>query len=273
MSLSTGSRLGAIREKVEAGARLSFEDGLALEASNDLFAIGSMANLVRERLQRQLRLLQRQHPHQPDQRLRLQVRLLRLPRRPRTTSGPMSWTRPRSSSGPSRPTTGGRRSCTSSAACTTSCRSTITSTSIRWIKDDYPEIHIKAYTGRRDRVLLENRPALDPRGLAEAGRRRPGQPAGRRGGDLPPRGPRGGLRGQGLDRDPGSTSTGRPHQLGLHSNATMLYGHIDKAKHRIDHLVRLRELQDETGGLPDLHPPGLPPRQLAGWTRSPSPPA
>src|SRR5438309_3460065 len=43
------SRLVAIREKVEAGVRLSFDDGLALEASNDLFAIGSMANLVRER--------------------------------------------------------------------------------------------------------------------------------------------------------------------------------------------------------------------------------
>src|SRR3954452_20996267 len=43
------SRLGAIREKVEAGQRLSFDDGLALEASNDLFALGMMANLVRER--------------------------------------------------------------------------------------------------------------------------------------------------------------------------------------------------------------------------------
>ena len=43
------SRLGAIREKVEAGQRLTFEDGLALEASTDLFALGEMANLVRER--------------------------------------------------------------------------------------------------------------------------------------------------------------------------------------------------------------------------------
>ena len=40
--------LNAIRDKVEAGQRLSFDDGLALEASNDLFALGSMANLVRE---------------------------------------------------------------------------------------------------------------------------------------------------------------------------------------------------------------------------------
>jgi aminodeoxyfutalosine synthase len=38
------------------------------------------------------------------------------------------------------------------------------------------------------------------------------------------------------------------HQLGLKTNCTMLYGHIENAAHRIDHLVRLRELQDETGG-------------------------
>ena len=44
------------------------------------------------------------------------------------------------------------------------------------------------------------------------------------------------------------------HRLGLHSNATMLYGHIDKPHHRIDHLVRLRELQDETGGFQTFIP-------------------
>lgn len=38
------------------------------------------------------------------------------------------------------------------------------------------------------------------------------------------------------------------HQLGMHSNATMLYGHIEKYEHRIDHMERLRSLQDETGG-------------------------
>jgi aminodeoxyfutalosine synthase len=36
------------------------------------------------------------------------------------------------------------------------------------------------------------------------------------------------------------------HKLGLHSNATMLYGHIEKYWHRIDHMSRLRNLQDET---------------------------
>ncbi|BBO34869.1 aminofutalosine synthase MqnE [Lacipirellula parvula] len=44
------------------------------------------------------------------------------------------------------------------------------------------------------------------------------------------------------------------HQLGLRSNCTMLYGHIEQAYHRIDHLIRLRELQDETGGFQTFIP-------------------
>lgn len=38
------------------------------------------------------------------------------------------------------------------------------------------------------------------------------------------------------------------HKLGISSNATMLYGHIEDYSHRIDHLTRLRDLQDRTGG-------------------------
>lgn len=38
------------------------------------------------------------------------------------------------------------------------------------------------------------------------------------------------------------------HQMGLHSNATMLYGHVESDEDRVDHLIRLRELQDETHG-------------------------
>src|SRR6187401_1289504 len=44
------------------------------------------------------------------------------------------------------------------------------------------------------------------------------------------------------------------HELGLRSNATMLYGHIEKPLHRIDHLCKLRELQDATGGFQTLIP-------------------
>ena len=38
------------------------------------------------------------------------------------------------------------------------------------------------------------------------------------------------------------------HRLGILTNATILYGHVEELRHRIDHLRRLRELQDATGG-------------------------
>ena len=41
---------------------------------------------------------------------------------------------------------------------------------------------------------------------------------------------------------------GTAHRLGMHSNATMLFGHIEKYEHRIDHMRRLRDLQDQTRG-------------------------
>lgn len=44
------------------------------------------------------------------------------------------------------------------------------------------------------------------------------------------------------------------HKIGLRSNCTMLYGHVEQAFHRVDHLMRLRELQDETGGFQTFIP-------------------
>jgi aminodeoxyfutalosine synthase len=44
------------------------------------------------------------------------------------------------------------------------------------------------------------------------------------------------------------------HELGIRSNCTMLYGHVEQAYHRIDHLARLRELQDQTGGFQTFIP-------------------
>jgi aminodeoxyfutalosine synthase len=44
------------------------------------------------------------------------------------------------------------------------------------------------------------------------------------------------------------------HQLGMRSNATMLYGHVENDEDRVDHLLRLRALQDETGGFQTFIP-------------------
>jgi len=44
------------------------------------------------------------------------------------------------------------------------------------------------------------------------------------------------------------------HELGIRTNASMLYGHVENAYHRVDHLLRLRELQDATGGFQTFVP-------------------
>jgi aminodeoxyfutalosine synthase len=53
------------------------------------------------------------------------------------------------------------------------------------------------------------------------------------------------------------------HQLGLHSNCTMLYGHIENEQDRVDHLIKLRELQDETHGFVTFIPLAFHPENTA----------
>ncbi|RJQ32919.1 MAG: aminofutalosine synthase MqnE [Actinobacteria bacterium] len=61
------------------------------------------------------------------------------------------------------------------------------------------------------------------------------------------------------------------HNLGINSNATMLYGHIETLEERIDHMMRLRDLQDKTGGFKAFiplafHPMNTELDQLSGTT-------
>ena len=44
------------------------------------------------------------------------------------------------------------------------------------------------------------------------------------------------------------------HNMGIQSNVTMLYGHIEKPEHIIDHLINIRELQKKTNGFLTLIP-------------------
>ena len=61
------------------------------------------------------------------------------------------------------------------------------------------------------------------------------------------------------------------HQIGLKSNATMLYGHVENDEDRVDHLLKLRDLQDETGGFQTyiplaFHPENTPLQHLRKTT-------
>ena len=78
----TDASLKPIADKVLAGERLSFDDGIALYRSPDLLAVGWLANHVREKRHGNVTLLQRQPPHQSHQRLRRALQAVRL--RPRS---------------------------------------------------------------------------------------------------------------------------------------------------------------------------------------------
>ncbi len=53
------------------------------------------------------------------------------------------------------------------------------------------------------------------------------------------------------------------HGMGIRTNATMLYGHIEEDEHRVDHVLRLRALQDETGGFQTFIPLAFHPEHTA----------
>ncbi|WP_347491563.1 aminofutalosine synthase MqnE [Desulfoscipio sp. XC116] len=53
------------------------------------------------------------------------------------------------------------------------------------------------------------------------------------------------------------------HELGMRTNATMLYGHVETIEERVDHLLRLRELQDHTGGFLTFIPLAFHPRNTS----------
>jgi aminodeoxyfutalosine synthase len=53
------------------------------------------------------------------------------------------------------------------------------------------------------------------------------------------------------------------HRIGLKTNATMLYGHVETLEDRVDHLLRLREAQDETGGFQAFIPLAFQPKNSA----------
>ena len=124
---------------------------------------------------------------------------------------------------------------------------------VRWIRETAPEIHIKAYTAVEIEWFCKiSRKSVEQvlKELIDAGL-----------GSLPGGGAeifhpevREQICGAKASTESWLNVHRTAHRLGLHSNATMLYGHIDGPKHRIDHMVRLRELQDETGGFQTFIP-------------------
>ena len=128
---------------------------------------------------------------------------------------------------------------------------------IRRLHEAFPRLHLKAWTaveidwfaqiaGRPVRAVLED--LIDGR---------PGQPARRRGGDLRPGGPRQ-ICPRKADADTWLAVHRTAHRLGLRSNATMLYGHVETPAQRIDHLRAAPRAAGRDRRLPGVHPAGVP---------------
>ena len=262
--------LQAIREKVEAGQRLSFEDGLALEESNDLFALGAMANLVRERYNGNFGYYNVNTHINPTNVCVYTCDFCAfradLDDDPRLCDGPRSDRRAGRQAA-----LAGRTELHIVGGLHHKLPFDYYVDVVRWIHDAYPEIHIKAYTGVEIEFFCKIARLSIERGPPPPGRRRTREPAGRRGRDLPSRSARPDLRAK------ASTETWldvhrTAHRLGLHSNATMLYGHIDEAR-------STGSTTSSASASSRTRPAGS--RRSSrwrstpttrGWTRSPSPP-
>jgi aminodeoxyfutalosine synthase len=249
---SESSRLPSIREKVEAGERLSFEDGLALEGSNDLFALGSMANLVRERINGNDAYYNVNMHLNPTNVCvftcdfcAFRADLDEARAYVMTEEQVLERARQAHERGATElHIVGGLHN---------KLPFDYYVDVVRWVHDAYPELHIKAYTG----VEIEFFARIARLSIREVVQRLVDAGLG----SLPGGGAeifhpevREKICGAKASTETWLEVHRTAHRLGLHSNATMLYGHIDGPKHRVDHLIRLRELQDETGGFQTFIP-------------------
>ena len=245
-------RYREIEDKVRAGQRLSFEDGLALEECNDLFFLGTMANLVRERYNGNFGYYNVNTHINPTN---VCVYTCDFCAFRADLNSPRAYTMDRAQI-LERAGEAHNRGATELhivGGLHNKLPLEYYVDIVRWIKEAYPEIHIKAYTA----VEIEFFAKISKKSikqviedLVEAGL-----------GSLPGGGAeifhpevREEICGAKASTETWLKVHRTAHELGLHSNATMLYGHIDKAKHRIDHMIRLRELQDITGGFQTFIP-------------------
>jgi len=245
-------RLSPIREKVLAGQRLSPDDALTLYRTADILAVGWLANHVRERMHGNSTYFNVNRHINPTN---VCVAACRLCAFGRKKDSPGAYTMAleeawqTAASGYSEAVTefhivGGLHP---------DLPFEYFLDLVRGLKERFPQVHIKAFT-MVEVAYLAKRAKLSTRQTLEQ------------------------LKAAGVDSLPGGGAeifadrirhiicdhkidggqwldTARmAHQLGLRSNATMLYGHIESDEDRVDHLLKLRALQDETGGFQTFIP-------------------
>ena len=262
-------RLAAIRSKVEAGERLDFNDGAALYRTSDILSVGYLANIVRERMHGDRTFYNVNRHINPTDVCVASCRLCAFGKKakdPRAYTMSLEEVWQRAGEGWSEAVTefhivgGLHPELTLDWYCEM----------LRGLKQRFPKVHLKAltmveiaYLARRSKTSVRETLTL----LRDAGM--DSLPGG--GAEIFNERVRRIICDHKIDGNEWIETARTAHQLGLQSSCTMLYGHIENDEDRVDHLIRLRALQDETHGFAAFiplafHPDNTPLQHIAPTT-------
>ncbi len=230
------SRLSPIAEKILAHERLDFDDALALYGSSDILAVGWLANHVREGMHGDKTYFNVNRHINPTN---VCVAACRLCAFGRKKDSPGAYTMAL------------EEAFETAASGYTEVQYFLDL--ISGLKQRFPQVHLKAFTMVEvaylaKRAKLSTRETLQQ--LKAAGV--DSLPGG--GAEIFADRVRHIICDHKIDGDQWLDTAKLAHQIGLKSNATMLYGHVENDEDRVDHLMKLRRLQDETGGFQTFIP-------------------
>jgi aminodeoxyfutalosine synthase len=255
------ARLRPIAEKVLSETRLDFEDGVALYRSPDVLAVGWLANYVRERMHGNIAYFNVNRHINPTNVCVAACRLCAFGRRKGaegsyTMALEEAWET--AASGYSEAVTefhivGGLHP---------DLPFQYFLDLVSGLKERFPKVHIKAFTMVEVAFLARRAKLSIPetlRRMKEAGV--DSMPGG--GAEIFSDRVRHIICDHKIDGDEWLETARTAHKLGLRSNATMLYGHVENDEDRVDHMLRLRAVQDDTGGFQTFIPLAFHPANTA----------
>ncbi|HEY0431223.1 MAG TPA: aminofutalosine synthase MqnE [Pyrinomonadaceae bacterium] len=252
MNFSRDRILTAVAEKVESGERLNLADGLALFATDDLPALGKLADSVRRKKHGRTTYFNVNRHLNPTNVCYADCKFCGFYRTPRQ---PDAYTHSIDDSlrVAEEAVKEGATEIHITGGLNTKLPFSYFTDLLSTLKQHHPQLHLKAFTmveldhfahfyKLSDEEVIEKliEAGLDscPGGGAEIFR----EPT------------RSMICAHKCDADRWLELSGKVHAAGLKTNATMLYGHIESIEDRVDHLLRLRAQQDESGGFQCLIP-------------------
>ena len=245
--LARDSGLGEIYDKVAQSERLTYDDGVRLIRSRELMAAGAMADVVRERKNGDDAYFVRNMHLNPTNVCTVDCKFCGFYRQYRHKEQGWTWSLDRCLDEVRRRLTEPLTEVHIVGGHNPDLPYDFYTDLIRGIRELRPEMHVKAFTAAEyDFFAKRFKKPLDEvyRDFIDAGL-----------GSLPGGGAEVLVERVRKEIYPKKMTAERwievmraAHRHGLRSNATLLYGHVETLEERIEHLCRLRELQDETGG-------------------------